>query len=146
MRSHGCVAQACPPAQVRMSMCPVLAPWFLVNVAQRAQTAVAEKIWLENEPHRFGFNRIDFEFLLDFCAAFLRRASRGFNQLATEWRRCPFQNPWRAFSFIDRKTCLEFSFDRYSSNRAISFRIYQQNVVIVRTIVAVVQDPAFESR
>jgi hypothetical protein len=43
---------------------------FLVDVAQRPRTAVAEKIWLENEPHRFGFNRIDFEFLLDFCAAF----------------------------------------------------------------------------
>jgi hypothetical protein len=106
---------------------------FLVDVAQRARTAVAEKIWLENELHRFGFDRIDF--------VFLRRASRG-----CEWRRCPFQNPWRAFSFIDRKTCMAFSFDSYSLNSAISFRIYQQNVVIVRTIVAVVQDPAFESR
>ena len=46
----------------------------------------------------------------------------------------------------DRKTCMAFSFDSYSLNSAISFRIYQQNVVIFRTIVAVVQDPAFESR
>ncbi len=38
---------------------------FLVDVAQRARTAVAEKILLV--PHRFGFNRIDF----DSCAALL---------------------------------------------------------------------------
>jgi hypothetical protein len=45
---------------------------FLVDVAQRARTAVAEKIWLENEPHRFGFNRIGF----DFCAALLGASIR----------------------------------------------------------------------
>jgi hypothetical protein len=45
---------------------------FLVDVAQRARTAVAEKIRLENEPHRFGFNRIGF----DFCAALLGASIR----------------------------------------------------------------------
>jgi hypothetical protein len=50
---------------------------FLVDVAQRARTAVAEKIWLENESHRFGFNRID----LDFCAPALIEASISFLRL-----------------------------------------------------------------
>ena len=35
----------------------------------------------------------------------------------------PFQNPCRAFSFIDRMTCLAFSFDWYSSNKAMTLRI-----------------------
>jgi hypothetical protein len=46
---------------------------FLVDVAQRARTAVAEKIWLENELHRFGFDWIDFV----FCAALLGAANGG---------------------------------------------------------------------
>ena len=52
--------------------------------AQRARGVVAVKIQLENEPYRFGFDRIDVEFLLDFCAAFL-----GFDQFVPEWGRCP---------------------------------------------------------
>ena len=37
---------------------------------KRARVAVAEKIELEDEPYRFGFNRIDFKFLLDLRAGF----------------------------------------------------------------------------
>src|SRR5215467_163345 len=55
---------------------------------KRARAAIAEKIQLENEPYRFGFNRIDCEFLFDLCASLF-----GFDQLVTKWRRCPVPEP-----------------------------------------------------
>jgi hypothetical protein len=38
---------------------------------KRARGPVAVQIELENEPYRFGFDRIDREFLLDLCAPLL---------------------------------------------------------------------------
>jgi hypothetical protein len=38
----------------------------------------------QNEPYRFGLNRIEFEFLFDLCAA-----PFGFNQPVAKWRGCP---------------------------------------------------------
>src|ERR1700692_1023372 len=76
--------------------CPVptsIKPFDDFLHTKRARAAVPEKVQFEHEPYGFRLDRIDFELFLDFCATLF-----GFDQPITKRRRCPFQNPWRAFS------------------------------------------------
>lgn len=98
-------AQA-PPAAVAGADVILIEPGGDRLETHRSPVIDAVKRHPVNAPNRFGLDWVDLQLLL-----YLRAALAGRNHAVADRRPRPFQNPWRALSFIARSVCLPFSFD-----------------------------------